>query len=139
MKKVFYLFAAICMMAVTMVSFTSCEKDGDKKKEAPSVEGTWVGKAKTNLGLFGEDAKYVDCTFTFAKNKATITEGDNEPVEYTFTYNAALLDSDPAYLTFFYKGEDVGSLHYKIEGNKLIFTGTNGSWGYGYVGTFTKK
>ena len=40
---------------------------------------------------------------------------------------------------FFYKGEDVGSLHYKIEGNKLIFTGTNGSWGYGYVGTFTKK
>lgn len=139
MKKVFYLFAAVCMMAVTMVSFTSCEKDENKKKEAPSVEGTWVGKAQQNFTISSEEPVYVDCTFTFTKDKATITEGDKAPVEYTFKYTSPLLDTDTPYLTFYFDGNDVGSLHYKIEGNKLIFTKTGGTWGYGYVGTFTKK
>lgn len=136
MKKVFYLFAAICMMAVAMVSFTSCEKD--ENDAAPSVEGTWVGKVVTSIemGKVNEE----ECTITFTKDKVTILVGENKPEEYTYTSAPVSPISETPKIKFYKGTEEMGVLHYKVEGNKLTFLLGDGTWAWRFQDvTFTKK
>lgn len=138
MKKVFNLFAALCMMMVAMLSFTSCDKDEEKNDVAPSVEGTWVGKIET--GFVDDKITEAECTITFSKDKVVINTEGQSTEEYTYTSSPASPISETPKLTFFKDGKEIGMLHYKVEGNKLTFLLGDGTWAWRFQDvTFTKK
>jgi len=141
MKKILISLFAICMMAVSGVAFISCSSDDDDNEggKAPSIEGTWEGNIKTGYITTNGHTKdiYATVTLKVTKTQFDVTyDGDQYSYTYVSKYNSI---SNKPYIVVSKGSQEMGALYYEVAGSTLKFTGTDGSWGMGYLGEYTKK
>lgn len=124
------LLMAVCMTALTAVSFTSCSKDDDPvnpdySNVQNSLQGTWKGSYAT-MYINGSPAGYEDLIMKFEGNKLTLTQGETV-TDYTYSIKS---NGELMYISF-----DDHAVFFEISGNKLKIVSTDGTFLYFAIGT----
>lgn len=135
MKKFFMFFAAVMMLSMTAVSFSSCSKDGDETSNFDSVKkqiiGTWKGRVVTGSMTINGETKYFydDVVITITNSTCHIVATD-----YDKTFSYTINQNGDYYI-------DLGEfpLFFRVNGTTLKITGTNGTAGMWLLGDYTKQ
>lgn len=129
--------AAVMMMSMTAVSFTSCSSDDDVENYdsvKKQIVGTWNGRVVTGFisGSSGTKYYYADATITITNTTFHIvTENYDQTFNYTIKKNGE-------YYVFDF-GSDNYVLIFQVSGNTLSIVNSDSSTGLMLVADYTKQ
>ena len=82
MKKI-YTYMMMALMALPMLTLTSCDRDAEDRMEARTLEGTWVGYIKDYYSdRWHREVSTYETAFYFYRDSRYATGGTGREVDY---------------------------------------------------------
>lgn len=131
MKKILFFFAAVCVMAMTAISLTSCDKNDSSSSDVTTkpIEGSWYCSS-AGFDLSGKAA----CTCTITAGSITVQSSviSSGTGTYSYTLNKDISSNS----TYYLKTPNSGTFIIKVNSDGTIHIGSDSTIGIVVTGTY---